>query len=179
MDWNALYTELSAMKAKKHVRIIVMLLILSAAVGCDQISKNAVRNRVGYHEQIDLIDDFLTLTRVENTGAFLSMGDSLPKPIKLVLLSVVPVLLLMVVLVFAWIKKSTSEMTLLGTCFIAGGGVGNIYDRLIYGSVTDFLHMDFVIFQTGIFNMADVSIMAGFCIVLIESWLTRKKIARD
>ena len=48
-----------------------------------------------------------------------------------------------------------------------------MYDRIIYGSVTDFLHIDFVIFQTGIFNLADVSIMAGMFLILIQSF--RKK----
>ncbi|CAD5293424.1 Lipoprotein signal peptidase (fragment) [Imperialibacter sp. EC-SDR9] len=67
-------------------------------------------------------------------------------------------------------------MTVLGICFMVGGGVGNIYDRLIYGSVTDFLHIDFVLFQTGIFNMADVSIMTGMFVILFDSYLKRAKL---
>jgi signal peptidase II len=45
----------------------------------------------------------------------------------------------------------------------------------VYGSVTDFMHMDFVIFKTGIFNMADVSIMTGIAIVLLGSFLGKQK----
>jgi signal peptidase II len=70
-------------------------------------------------------------------------------------------------------KKNLSNLTIIAICFIVGGGIGNIYDRLIYGSVTDFLHIDFIIFQTGIFNMADVSIMTGTFIVLFESYFKR------
>ena len=49
---------------------------------------------------------------------------------------------------------------------------------LIVGSVTDFLHIDLVIFQTGIFNMADVSIMMGELVLLTEILRGKKLIAR-
>ena len=61
-----------------------------------------------------------------------------------------------------------SKSMLVGISFVLGGGIGNMYDRIIHGSVTDFLHIDFVIFQTGIFNMADVSIMTGMFLILIR-----------
>lgn len=161
--------------SKKVIRTLVILLILISNVGCDQFTKSMIRERVDYNEQIDVIDNFLTLTKVENSGAFLSIGDSLSRPSKVILLTVLPICLLGVVLVFALVKKDTTDLTLLGICFITGGGIGNIYDRLMYGSVTDFLHMDFVIFQTGIFNMADISIMTGFFIVLLESYVNWRK----
>jgi signal peptidase II len=56
-------------------------------------------------------------------------------------------------------------------CFLIGGGIGNIYDRIKFGSVTDFLHIDFILFRTGIFNLADVSIMIGIGILLLHSFL--------
>ena len=62
---------------------------------------------------------------------------------------------------------------LIGLCFVIGGGVGNLFDRILYGSVTDFLYLKFGIFQTGIFNMADVSIMTGISIVLLQFLLKR------
>ena len=54
-------------------------------------------------------------------------------------------------------------------CFLIGGGIGNLYDRILHGSVTDFMHMDFYIFQTGVFNFADISIMIGIGILLVQS----------
>lgn len=149
------------MKVKRLLRTLVILTILSSNIGCDQISKNFVRQRIGYNEQIGLINNYLTLTKIENTGAFLSLGHSLPRPIKILLLTILPMVVLGLALLYLLAKRSLSNITVVGICFIVGGGVGNIYDRLIYGSVTDFLHIDFVIFQTGIFNMADVSIMTG------------------
>jgi signal peptidase II len=57
---------------------------------------------------------------------------------------------------------------------IIGGGLGNIYDRIRFGSVTDFAHIDFVIFQTGVFNVADMSIMAGTIMIILHAWFKKK-----
>jgi signal peptidase II len=113
--------------------------------------------------------------RVENTGAFLSLGNSLPKMVRFILLSLIPLAILGFGIGYLFTKKNLSKSMLLGFAFVIGGGIGNLYDRLVYGSVTDFMHIDFVIFQTGIFNMADVSIMTGMAIVIIGSFLERPK----
>jgi len=63
---------------------------------------------------------------------------------------------------------------LIGFCFVIGGGIGNLFDRIVHGSVTDFLHVDFGFFQTGIFNMADLSIMMGIFIVVYQLSSKRK-----
>jgi signal peptidase II len=164
------------MKVKRTLRTLVILIILSSNIGCDQISKNIVRHRIDYNEQISFVNNYLTLTNVENSGAFLSAGQSLPQPIKTLLLTILPVIVLALAFIYLLASKSLSHLTLVGISFIVGGGIGNIYDRLIYGSVTDFLHIDFIIFQTGIFNMADVSIMTGAFIILFASCFKRTKL---
>ena len=161
------------MKIKPILRTLAILTILISNVGCDQISKSIVRKRVDYNEPISLINNHLTLTKIENKGAFMSVGHSLPQPIRLLLLTILPMVSLGLALLYLLTKKNLTNMTIIGVCFIIGGGVGNIYDRLIYGSVTDFLHIDFVIFQTAIFNMADVSIMTGIFVIVIEAFRGR------
>ena len=61
----------------------MLLAVLSSNIGCDQISKNIVRQKIAYNEQVSLVNDYLTLTKVENEGAFLSVGHSLPPPLKI------------------------------------------------------------------------------------------------
>lgn len=157
------------MKAKLF-RTLLIFIILVVNIGCDQISKGIVRQHVNYDEQISLIKNYVTLTKVENTGAFLSLGNSLPDSIRFVLLSLLPLLVLGFGLGFLFTRKNMSKYMLLGLAFVLGGGIGNIYDRLVYGSVTDFLHIDFGVFQTGIFNLADVSILVGVFIALLGSF---------
>ena len=156
------------MKIKRILRTLLILVVLSSNIGCDQISKHMVRQSIAYHEQITLVNPFLTLTNVENTGAILSVGQSLPEPIKSALLIILPLLVLVTTFVYLLEKKNLELVSMIGLCFIVGGGVGNIYDRILYGSVTDFIYMDFRIFHTGIFNLADVSVMAGTLLVVVS-----------
>ena len=54
----------------------------------------------------------------------------------------------------------------LAFAFVIGGGIGNLIDRIAYGSVTDFLLIKLGMFKTGIFNMADMSVTTGVLILL-------------
>jgi signal peptidase II len=155
------------------VRTFLIFAILTSNISCDQLSKSMVRNQVSIDEQISLLNNSVTLMRVENAGAFLSLGNTLPSLVKLAILILIPVLVLLAGIYFVFHRKDIQSITLIGICFVLGGGIGNIYDRIIYGSVTDFLHINFGIFQTGIFNLADVSIMIGIFIVLFDTY--RKK----
>lgn len=145
-------------------------------ISCDQISKNIARQTLEYNEQVSLVNNYLTLIKVENTGAFLSLGHTLPQPVKILLLSIIPLIVLGLAIFYLLTSKHLSIATLTGISFIVGGGMGNIYDRILYGSVTDFLHIDFRIFKTGIFNMADVSIMTGMFIILVDSCFNLTKL---
>lgn len=164
------------MKIKRIFRTLAILLVLSSNMGCDQITKTIVREKIAHHEQIGLLNNYLTLTRIENTGAFMSLGDSLPQPVKMLLLTFLPILLLAFCLVYVLTKIDLSNLNTLGICFIIGGGAGNIYDRVLHGSVTDFIHIDFILFRTGIFNMADLSVMVGTLLVLADVYFTQRKI---
>jgi signal peptidase II len=158
------------LKSDRVARNIAVLLILVANIGCDQISKNAIRKNVGFYETISIIENYVTITYVENTGAFLSIGSTLPQSVKILVLSVIPLIALFFGIAYILLKRNLTLMSALALSFAIGGGIGNIYDRLIHGSVTDFLHINFGLFQTGIFNMADVSIMTGMFIFLIQSY---------
>jgi signal peptidase II len=151
-----------------------MILIIVVLVGCDQISKNIVRHTLEYNERIALIDHSITLTKVENTGAFLGLGSNVHRGIYSVLMIVLPLLVLCYAFYYLFSRNHTWLM-ISGLCLIIGGGIGNLIDRIIYGSVTDFLHFNFGIFQTGIVNAADMSITAGFIVLLLEMYLHREK----
>src|SRR5690606_5420650 len=148
------------------IRTVLIVMVLVINIGCDQLSKKMVRKHIHYDAHIELITNHLTLTRVENSGAFLSLGNALPATVKFILLSLLPLMALLYGLVFVFRTYDLPRLSMLAFCFVIGGGIGNVYDRIVYGSVTDFLHIDFVLFETGIFNMADVSIMVGVFLIL-------------
>jgi signal peptidase II len=161
------------MKISPVLRNTFILAVILLNVSCDQATKNIARNKIEYHETITVIDNFLTLTRVENTGAFLSLGSNMPVFVKLVALNILPILVMLWGLFLLIQKSNMSRLLVTGLCFVIGGGAGNLYDRIRFGSVTDFLHMNFGLFETGIFNMADVSIMVGMGAILLDVYFKK------
>jgi len=160
------------MSTKSIVRIVLILLVITVNIGCDQFSKKIVKRSVLPYETIHVFNDHLTVTRVENSGAFLSAGDSMSKASKQIFLTLIPILAMLLGLFYLFLKPVSGNM-LIGLCFVIGGGVGNLFDRMLYGSVTDFLYVKFGIFQTGIFNMADVSIMTGMFLAVLQFFIKK------
>lgn len=163
------------MKVNKFARAVIILFILALNIGCDQVSKSIVRKDIPDNKVIGYLGNHFTLEKAENTGAFLSLGDSLGGPLRDVLLLILPLLAIAGALVYVLINTKLTRYTLLGIILIIGGGAGNLYDRIVHGSVTDFMHIDFGFAQTGVFNVADMSIMAGMFIILINSYIKRRE----
>ena len=70
----------------------------------------------------------------------------------------------------------SNNVSMVGFCCIIGGGLANLYDRVLYGQVTDFFHIDLGgVFKTGIFNLADVSVMTGMGLLILASFKARKE----
>ena len=160
----------STMKNIKLLRNALLLLLITANIGCDQLSKSMVRDHLEYHEQIQLAGEHVLLTKVENTGAFLSLGDELSPLLKTLVLNLLPALT-MLGLMFWLFRGNLGKGMAVGICCIVGGGIGNIIDRVAYGSVTDFLYINYGFFRTGIFNLADVSITFGaLFIIALQIW---------
>jgi signal peptidase II len=161
------------MNRKGIVRGLIILLILIFDFGLDRISKIYIRNNFRYYEEIlpFKYNYHYLITRTENTGAFLSLGDSLQNPWRFLLLTGMPAVALLAGLLYIIIKINLNKVSVLGIILVLGGGFGNLYDRWVYNSVTDFMLIKYEWFKTGVFNVADVSIMAGVAILLISSFL--------
>ncbi|HJX71384.1 MAG TPA: signal peptidase II [Bacteroidales bacterium] len=162
------------MKLTGICRKALILILILLNIGCDQVSKYIIRGNIEYYEQVELIKDYLILTKVENTGGFLGFGSAIHPVLKKIFFLAFPALVLIILMGFVLTKTRDNIFFITGVSFIIGGGIGNIFDRIVYGSVTDFLHIDIGIFKTGIFNLADVSIMLGTALILIYN-LTKKR----
>lgn len=161
------------MKLSRNVSIILLIV---ANIAIDQISKAIIRAEVAYNEIIPIIGDTFILTKVENKGAFLGMGSDLSDTSRLIFLLILPVLVLGYVIYYILKNKSLDRLSLIAFCCIVGGGIANVFDRIVYGQVTDFFHIDLGgMFRTGIFNVADMSVTFGMILLLIASFTTSKK----
>lgn len=155
----------------KKIAIIVLVLL---NIGCDQLSKNAVRKNISAHDRVELIGDNFIMVKVENTGAMLGFGSNLSPLLKIIFLQAIPVIVLLVLLFRILIKTNMNTWLVFAFACVIGGGIGNLIDRIAYGEVTDFFHINIGYFKTGIFNMADVSVTLGVLLILFLSIRNRK-----
>ncbi|SDB57216.1 signal peptidase II [Flavobacteriaceae bacterium MAR_2010_188] len=156
-------------------RTLFIVIIIFLNIVFDQISKVIVRSEIAYREVIEVISDKFILTNVENTGAFLGMGSDLGPTVKLIFLLILPVIVLSYVLYHVIKNTSLDQLSLIAFCCIIGGGISNVFDRIAFGSVTDFLHIDLGgAIRTGIFNIADMSVTFGMIVLLYASFKNNK-----
>lgn len=156
-------------------RLTVVLAVVAVTVGLDQWTKYLATVHLQGEPDRFFFGDVLRLTHVHNTGAFLSLGSGLGDFWRPVLLNLFPALLLIGLLYYIFREKLLNGWQVLALSLIVGGGLSNIIDRLLYGHVVDMLHLKAFGLQTGIFNVADMAIMAGMFIMLPFALRPEKK----
>ncbi len=155
-------------------KIIIVLLVL-LNISCDQLSKRIVRKHIADRETIELIGENFILTKVENSGAMLGFGADLSPLLKLIFLQILPIAVLLILLYRILNNSMMNKWLVFAFACVIGGGIGNLIDRIAYGQVTDFFHIDFGgFFKTGVFNMADVSVTMGVLLILFLNLRNRQ-----
>ena len=158
----------------KRNLFITLLIVINIAV--DQVSKIWVRANFEYREIKSLIGDKFIMQYVENKGAFLGMGSDMNPTLKLIFLLILPALVLGYVIYYIIKTKELDRLSLIAFCCIIGGGIANVFDRIVYGQVTDFFFIDLGgVFKTGIFNFADLSVTTGMIMLLLSGVFNGKK----
>ena len=160
----------------KLSRTAGIILLIAFNIAIDQISKVIARANIDPTDRINVIGDFFILMNVENEGAFLGMGSSMNPTLKLIFLLVIPVIVLGYLIYYIIRNKDIDKWSTIALACIAGGGIANVFDRIVYGSVTDFfyLHINDTL-KTGIFNVADMSVTFGMIILLLSALFAKKK----
>ena len=157
-------------------RFIVLLLVLGSVAGCDQASKHLARAELGPFGFVQLPGGLGELRIAENPGSFLSLGDSLPAPWRLALLTVAVAVGLFGLLAYLAFSPKVRRSPFLGLALIWAGGMSNLFDRVTrQGLVTDFVFIRVGPFHTGVFNPADVMIMLGVAALVFDQWNQRKR----
>ena len=149
-------------------RLLLVSTILVGCVGCDQLSKQVVRTQMMLAESHSYLGDTVRLVYVENTGAFLGLGDSLPETVRIAFLQGAVGLIVLGLLWAATLARDMSRWQIIALALLAAGGLGNLIDRVLYdGRVTDFLNVGVGSLRTGIFNIADVVEVVGVLLFLL------------
>jgi signal peptidase II len=155
---------------KSWMKVLLFCLTSLVFIGCDRITKNLAKEHLMFHAPISYLHNTVRLEYVENTGAALSIGDQLSKPVSFWLLSVFPLIFLLILSAYV-IRKidDFNTLKLFSFSLIIAGGLGNIIDRLLFDRhVTDFMNVGISNFRTGIFNVADMCVTAGVIGLLLS-----------
>jgi signal peptidase II len=154
---------------------LVLLIAIGATIGCDRATKHVAATTLAGTPGRSFLADTFRLEYAENTGAFLGLGAGWPLSARTALFIVGNGLLLFALAVTAW-RLHWPSPALLGLALIVGGGVSNLLDRVAYGKVIDFMNVGLGPLRTGIFNVADMAIMLGTCIVLVAGYLSNHSV---
>ena len=157
-------------------RNIFIALLIAFNIAIDQISKIIVRANFDYREIKPIIGDKFILQYVENKGAFLGMGSDMNESLKMIFLLVLPALVLGYVIYYIIKNKNLDRLSLIAFCCIIGGGIANVFDRIVRSEVTDFFFINLGgVFKTGIFNVAALSVTTGMIMLLFSGVFSNKK----
>lgn len=152
---------------KLHFLIALFVIVL------DRLAKLVVEHKIPLHDGIQIIPGFFRLTHLENRGAAFGLFADSPSPWKIGALVLFSVIALVVVSALLWKSSHTISITGIGLALILGGAVGNLWDRLTAGHVTDFLLFYVGRYQWPAFNVADSAIVAGATLLVYEIVFTK------
>ena len=148
---------------------LVLLIAIAATIGCDRLTKHVAATTLAEAPSRSFLADTFRLEYVENTGAFLSLGADWPLAVRTAVFGVGNGLLLVALTVLA-VRGRWPRRAVLGVALFVGGGASNLVDRITYGMVIDFMNVGIGSVRTGIFNVADMAIMLGVGILVLESY---------
>ena len=144
------------------------LLIALSVLLLDRITKWAIARTIPLEDTINIIPGFFRLTHLENTGAAFSLFADSSSPFRTTLLIAFSVAALAVVSFLLWKDRSVFHSGTLALSLILGGAVGNLWDRLFYGKVTDFLDFYVAVHHWPPFNVADSAIVVGALLLFMR-----------
>ncbi len=159
------------MKANRIARLGLLLAVLVSCVGCDQVTKRIAVRELAPLPRQSFLGDTVRLEYALNPGAFLGMGGDLSSGARVWSLTVINGVVLAglaYVLITRW---DMAPGNFAAWAFILAGGIGNLVDRVSQqGLVTDFLNVGIGPVRTGIFNVADMAVTAGFVLFVVVWW---------
>ena len=147
---------------------VIILIIF----GIDRLSKTYVIELIQSQEREIFLYDFLNLTLNWNTGIAFGLLSSNAN----VLYHLVSALILLIIIYLIYLMAISDNSGKVIISLIIGGAVGNLYDRLTYFAVPDFIDFHIENYHWFTFNIADVFISLGIFGMILKEFIFKKKI---
>jgi signal peptidase II len=148
------------------------VLILVTVFIIDRLTKLYILNLAEVKNSVDIyVTSYLNLYLIWNKGiafGLLSMNESIIYNFITIIISII----ILIIFFMIWKNDNIQRFFL---ALIAGGALGNFYDRIVYTAVPDFIDIHFQGFHWFVFNIADIFITIGvFCLILVEFFNNNK-----
>ena len=158
----------------------LVLSIAGTVFVADRITKMWIERHVSLYESYNVIPGFFDIVHAKNKGAAFGIfaeGDSQVRTFLLIGVSLAVLLFISAALLRPGRSgtPASSRTTATGLSLIMGGAMGNIYDRIVYGEVTDFLEFYLGEYRFAAFNVADTAITVGAGLLILDMWRTREQ----
>lgn len=163
---------MTATSRKRGTRLALLAVVALACVALDQWAKAAALAGLVPGRPRTLVPGVMDLLLVRNTGAAFSLGEGAGWVFVLIALAVVAA-----VAVYVWRSDTMPTYLVVTLGLVAGGGIGNLIDRVSRGWVCDFLATSFVDFP--VFNVADIFVCCGVAATVVAMYLWERSLEQD
>lgn len=158
-----------------HRRRLQAWLIAAGVFGLDRWSKSMIESRLDAFDVKVVIPGFLNLVHSSNPGVAFGIFQENPTQQRTLLLVIISIVAIVALAGILWTIHKHDSLTANGLSLIFGGALGNVYDRVHTGAVTDFIDFHAGSWHWYIFNLADSAICVGAGLLILSMLLTNRK----
>jgi signal peptidase II len=168
-------TTTAIVAPRKSSRLPILFGLTAAVILLDRITKIWISRHIEIGNERPVIPGVFWLSHVLNDGAAFSLFSYSTKP-GLVRVVLIAFSIIAAIAVFAFLLRMGQRLTAttIALALILGGAIGNLYDRLVYGTVLDFLevHLKFAhwAYHWPDFNIADSAIVIGGILLFLDAF---------
>ena len=153
---------------KKNIWNLIFILSIFVA---DRLSKILIINSSETFGELDIfVTSFLNFNLIWNDGIAFGLFSFEKK----IYYNFLTILIVLITLIILWMITRTEKIEKLAFMMVFGGSIGNIFDRLYYSSVPDFIDIHFNNFHWFIFNVADIFITVGVLLLIFTEFFKLK-----
>lgn len=149
---------------KKRLYLIAIFFVI-----LDQFIKIVITNTLTIGKSLVLIPQFFKLTYVENTGGAWSILNS-----NTLILTIISIIVFTILIIYLKKHNKYTKLEVITYAFLVSGVLGNLIDRIIRKAVIDYLDFNIFGYNFPIFNLADILIVIGVGIMILETILNER-----
>ena len=164
----------AAASPRRHLEVWLPMVI----VAVDQATKAMVKQALPLQDSVTIIPGFVDFTHVLNSGAAFGILNGADFPYKTVLIAIIATAALIGVGVYAASLSHHQLIARIGLALIIGGAAGNLIDRVLTGSVVDFVDVYWRTHHFWAFNVADAAISVGVSMLILDMLMTGPHVSK-